>query len=102
MIDKNDILREIEQHKDQIKDFGVTEIGVFGSYVRGEQTEASDIDILVDFDKDKKTLKSFLAFCDYIESVFGKLKLKVDVVSKKGLSEFIGPYILKEVEYAKI
>jgi len=38
MIDKNDILRKIEQHKDRIKEFGVTEIGVLGSYVRGEQT----------------------------------------------------------------
>lgn len=100
MINKNEILQQIEQHKDRIREFGVTEIGVFGSYVRGEQTENSDIDILVDFEKDKKTLKTFLAFCDYIESLFRKIK--VDVVSKKGLNEFLKPYILKEVEYAKI
>ena len=68
--------------------------------MRNEQTEVSDIDILVDFPKEKKTLRNFLDFCDFMDNLFKEIK--IDVVSKKGLSEFIGPYILKEVEYVEI
>ena len=100
MLSKNDIFQTILDNKETIKSFGVTEIGLFGSYVRGEQTENSDIDILVDFPKEKKTLKNFINFCDLMDDLFKKIK--VDVVSKKGLSEFIGPHILKEVDYVEI
>ena len=100
MLTKQDIFQTIIDNKEAIKNFGVTEIGLFGSYVRDEQTDESDIDILVDYKKEKKTLRNFFDFCDLMEKLF--VELKIDVVSKKGLSEFIGPYILKEVEYVKI
>ena len=100
MLTKQDIFQTIIDNKEAIKSFGVTEIGLFGSYVRDEQTDESDIDILLDYKKEKKTLRNFLDFCDLMEKLF--VELKIDVVSKKGLSEFIGPYILKEVEYVKI
>ena len=100
MLTKQDIFQTIIDNKEAIKTFGVTEIGLFGSYVRDEQTEESDIDFLVDYSKEKKTLRNFLDFCDLMEKLF--VELKIDVVSKKGLSEFIGPYILKEVEYVEI
>jgi uncharacterized protein len=99
MLTKQDIFKTIIDNKEAIKSFGVTEIGLFGSYVRNEQTESSDIDILVDFPKEKKTLRNFIDFCDFIDNLFLK---KVDIVSKKGLSEFIGPHILKEVNYVEI
>lgn len=57
MLTKKDIFQTIIDHKDEIKSFGVTEIGLFGSYVRNEQTEASDIDILVDYNLDEINLK---------------------------------------------
>lgn len=100
MTNKQDILQTIIDNKDAIKKFGVHEIGLFGSYVRNEQTKESDIDILVDFPKEKKTLRNFLDFCDLMDRLFEKER--IDVVSKKGLSEFIGPHILNEVEYVKI
>jgi predicted nucleotidyltransferase len=100
MLTKKEIFQTIIDHKDEIKSFGVTEIGLFGSYVRNEQTEASDIDILVDIIKEKKTLKNYIDFCDLLENLFKNNK--IDIVSKKGLSEFIGPHILKEVDYVKI
>ena len=52
MLTKKEIFQTIIDHKDEIKSFGVTEIGLFGSYVRNEQTEESDIDILVDIIKE--------------------------------------------------
>lgn len=100
MITKQDIFQTILENKDAIKKFGVNEIGLFGSYVRNEQTENSDIDILVDFPKEKKTLRNFIDFCDLMDDLFKKVK--VDVVSKNGLSKFIGPHILKEVNYVEI
>ena len=100
MLTKQDIFKTIQDNKETIKSFGVTEIGLFGSYIRGEQTEESDIDFLVDILKEKKTLKNFIDFCDLLEHLFKNNK--IDIVSKRGLSEFIGPHILKEVNYVEI
>ena len=100
MLTKNDIFKTIIDNKEVIKSFGVIQIGLFGSYVRGEQTSTSDIDFLVDIIKERKTLKNYIDFCDLLENLFKNNK--IDIVSKKGLSEFIGPHILKEVNYVKI
>ncbi len=99
MLTKHDIFKTLKDNAELIRSFGVTEIGLFGSYVRNEQTENSDIDILVEFYKERKTLKNFIDFCEMIENLF---LTKVDIVTKKGLSPFIGPYILKEVNYVDI
>lgn len=100
MLTKQEIFKTIQDNKEAIKSFGVTEIGLFGSYVRDEQTEESDIDFLIDIIKEKKTLKNYIDFCDLLENLFKNNR--IDIVSKKGLSEFIGPYILKEVNYVEI
>ena len=100
MLTKQEIIKTIQDNKELIKSFGVVEIGLFGSYVRNEQTEHSDIDFLVDITKEKKTLKNYIDFCDALENLF--VNNKIDVVSKKGLSEFIGPHILREVNYVEI
>ncbi len=100
MLTKQEIFKTIRENKETIKSFGVTEIGLFGSYVRGEQTESSDIDILVDYDIDQISYSKYFNFCEYIESLF--YENKVGIVTKNGLSEFIGPHILKEVNYVEI
>lgn len=100
MLTKQEIFKTIQDNKEAIKSFGVTQIGLFGSYVRDEQTEESDIDFLIDIIKEKKTLKNYIDFCDLLENLFENNR--IDIVSKKGLSEFIGPHILKEVNYVKI
>jgi len=75
--------------------YGVKEIGVFGSAVRGEQKEGSDVDVLVEFSK-PITLFGYSGLQRYLEE---KLDSKVDLVSKKGLKPIIKDYILKEVQY---
>ncbi len=97
---KNMKLDEIKKilagHKaDFRKKFKLKEIGIFGSYVQGEEKETSDIDILVDFAEPVGFFK-FLELEEYIESL---LHTKVDLVSKKALKPRIGQYILKEVVY---
>ena len=72
----------------------MTSIALFGSYVRNEQNENSDIDFLVDFDKGV-TLFDIVMLEDTLSGI---LKKKVTIVSKRGLSKYIGPYILQEAE----
>ena len=76
---------------------GVSQLGLFGSTVRGENTSKSDIDILIDFNVGQETYLNFMDACSILQDAFGKMKL--DVVTKKGLSPYIGETILKEVEY---
>ncbi len=77
--------------------FGVQSVGLFGSYVRNEQTEKSDIDLLIDFDPEKETFDNYMALCDYLDLLFRNEK--VEIVTKNGLSPHIGPSILREVQY---
>lgn len=100
MITKQEIFQTIVDNKETIKSFGITEIGLFGSYARGEQTEKSDIDILVDYGKNQMDFFKFINFCEMIENLFGNVH--VDVVTKNGLSEFIGPHIIKDIQYVEI
>lgn len=88
------IKQTLVAHKSEImKQYDVNEIGVFGSYVRGEQTEKSDIDILVDFNRGI----GFFKFLELEELLGTMLHKKVDLVSKQGLKPIIGEYILREV-----
>ena len=87
----------LTEHKEELRErFRVREIGVFGSYVRGEQRKkGSDVDILVEFEE-PIGLFEFMDLEEYLSSLLGR---KVDVVSKKALKPRIGEYILKEVVY---
>ncbi|MEL6385065.1 MAG: nucleotidyltransferase family protein [Cyanobacteria bacterium J06626_18] len=77
--------------------YHITELGIFGSYVKGEQTFYSDVDILVSFDPSFRFgLVAYGQIEDAISDVLGK---KVDLVMKKGLKPHIGEQILKEVIY---
>jgi predicted nucleotidyltransferase len=73
--------------------FKVKDIGIFGSYTRGEQTENSDLDVLVEFGERVGFFK-FLELEEYLEEL---LNLKIDLVSRKALKPRIGQNILKEV-----
>ncbi len=91
-----EILKTLESHKQELqKRFGIKEIGVFGSYVRGEQREDSDLDVLVEFET-PVDLFTFLELEEVISRLTG---IKVDLVMKKALKPKIGKNILKEVIY---
>lgn len=96
-LNKDKIYQALLQHKKALEQYGVERIGLFGSFVLGENTDESDIDFLVDFAKGKKTLTNLVQLGDYLEELFGR---KVDIVTPEGLSPHIGPYILNEVQYA--
>lgn len=75
--------------------YHVETLGVFGSYVRGEQTEESDVDLLVTFSKTPDLLE-FVGLANYLEDVLG---VKVDLSMRDALKRYLAPYILREVEY---
>src|ERR1035437_10699727 len=75
--------------------YHLKEIGIFGSYVRNEQKNESDLDVLVDYDK-TPGLFSFVR----LENELSKLlRIKVDLVMKSALKPHIGKTILNEVQY---
>jgi predicted nucleotidyltransferase len=84
------------QHKSLLQEqFQVSELGIFGSYVRAEQTETSDVDILVEF----SVTPSLLRFIHLENYLSDRLGVKVDLVHKAGLKPRLGARILEEVIY---
>lgn len=77
--------RLIEKHK-------IKEIGIFGSYVRGEQNPDSDIDILIGFEE----FPGLIEFVGIENKLSEYLGIKVDLATKSGLKPEIGRYILRE------
>jgi predicted nucleotidyltransferase len=96
-LDHDIIISQLVQNEKDIKQFGVIKIGLFGSFLTGQQNEHSDIDILVEFQKDKSSYDNFINLCFLLDGLFQGIK--VEVVTKNSLSPYIGPKILQQVEY---
>ncbi len=96
MVNKSDILSKLkENYRFLAETFKVKKIGLFGSYVRNDQTSESDIDILVEFSA-PISLFEYIDLEDYLHSTLGN---KVDLVSEKGLKPILKMNILREVVY---
>ena len=74
------------------KDYGVREFAVFGSYARGEERKASDVDVLVEF-KEAPDLLKFIELERKLEDLLG---VKIDLVRKKALRPELKAKILRE------
>ncbi len=96
MTNINEIINKLKELKPSLQaEFKITELGVFGSFARNEQTQNSDIDILIDYEDGTSILT--LGGLQYaLSEIFGK---KVDIVMKKSLKRNIGKQILSEVLY---
>ena len=94
----NEIKNEIASVQDKLnRDFDVTEIGLFGSYVRGEARNDSDLDILISL-KPEHTV-GLIKFNSLKEFLSDLLNIKVDLVLKDSLKPALKKYILNEVIY---
>lgn len=97
MMPRNEILTTLSHLKGRLSQYGVSRIGLYGSFAREDARQDSDIDILIDFQSDKETYMNFMATCEILEN---ELKdRKIDIVTLNGLSPFIGKHILNEVIY---
>jgi len=97
LTDKNSILKTLAENNSKLQSYGVNSIGLFGSYLRNEATPDSDIDLLVDLIKERKTFRNFISLNFFLEELFHK---KVELVTLQSLSPYIGPHILNAIEYA--
>ncbi len=94
---KADILEFLRSHKDEMYEkFGLVKIGLFGSYVRGEQREDSDIDLAVEI-KSSNKFRSFFGLKSYLEDGLHK---KIDLGIESSIKPIVHQYIKKEIEYA--
>ena len=96
---KEQLFDLLRRNAPRLRDYGVARFGLFGSFVRGQQTRESDIDILVEFEEGRKSFDNFISLAFFLEELLGR---KVDLVTPESLSPHIGPHILREVEYARI
>ena len=92
---KKDIEDSIEESRVVLNRLGVKSIGLFGSFLRNEVKDDSDVDLLVDFHSGKKSFDNFMELAFYLEDLFGR---KVEIITPQSLSKHIGPHILKEAE----
>ena len=88
-------IRRLRQHKPELKKkYPVSGLGVFGSYARGEATNESDIDIVVEISGPMGL--NFIAIADEIEGLFG---IKTDVVPKRSIKPEYLHNVEKDIVY---
>ncbi len=92
----DEIVEIIKKHQNEIKEFGVRKFGIFGSVVRGEETKESDLDILVQLEKE--TFRSYMGLKFFLEDLFNR---KVDLVLNTAIKESLREKILQEVHYVE-
>lgn len=92
----DEIKKTLSAHRNDLKrKYMIKEIGVFGSYVKGEQKRKSDVDILVEFEESSMlSLLDFVGLENHLSDILG---VKVDLVEKAALKPRIGKRILEEV-----
>jgi predicted nucleotidyltransferase len=94
MLTSKEIFETLKKNHVLLEKYTVKKIGLFGSFVRNEATEKSDIDLLVDFKE--KTFNNYIEFTFELEKIFNR---KVDLLTEKGISSYILPYINDEVKW---
>jgi predicted nucleotidyltransferase len=95
--DKKQILALVKSHRASLQSLGVRRLGLFGSFVRGEQHAESDVDLLVEFEPDQKTFDNFMQLAFLLEDLFHR---RVELVTPESISPYIKPHVSAEVEYA--
>ena len=99
MTDTIQILTYLKINKERFqREYHLKRIGVFGSFARGEQTERSDIDLLIEFEEETDNLYDLKEkLRSEIQSVF---KLPVDICREKYIKPFFRNQIIQETKYA--
>ncbi len=92
---KSDILSFLQAHQSDLTGYGVSRIGLFGSFVHDRPTDGSDVDLLVEFKPDRLTYDNYINLAYFLED---NLQRSVDLVTADSLSPHLGPHILSEVE----
>ena len=91
---KEEVLKLLTQHKPElVRRFGIADLALFGSTARDEATDASDVDVMVEFEG-RSTAKRFFGVQFYLEDLLDR---PVDLVQKDGVRAELKPYIEKDL-----
>ena len=97
---KKEVVELLRQNRDKLREFGVKRVGIFGSAVRDELRDDSDIDLIVEFEKDRGGLWDFGGVVEFFETLFER---EVDVLTPGGVESIriksVKERIKREVEY---
>ena len=96
---KNDLIKAIQCNTDTMKAYGVKSVGIFGSFAASRQTSKSDVDVLVEFEKEDKTFDNYMELKLFLEKLFSR---RVDLVIKDTLKARIKDKVLSETAYARL
>jgi hypothetical protein len=89
----------IETHAAELRSLGVQKVGVFGSFARGQETPASDVDVYLEFAAGMKSYGNFFAIHELLQDIFRR---PIDLVTDGSLNETKARLILPTVRYAAI
>jgi len=90
---KKEIIRILEKHRDVLLKYKVKRIGLFGSFVRGEQSLKSDIDFFVDFEE--PSFDNFMGLSYFLEELFGR---KVEILTPAGVESIRIDHVKEEIQ----
>jgi len=96
-MNKQTLVTLIKTNENRIRALGIAKLGLFGSFVRDDARETSDVDLLYRFKDDQLSLKNVMDLSRFLENLFQR---NVDLVAESALTQGgVTPYILVEVEY---
>lgn len=90
---RREIVRILEKHRDVLLKYKVKKIGLFGSFVRGEQSLKSDIDLFVDFEE--PSFDNFMGLSYFLEELFGR---KVEILTPAGVESIRINHVKEEIQ----
>lgn len=93
ILTKHEILDSLRKHRDVLSKYKVRQIGLFGSFVRGEQVDRSDIDLIVDFEE--PSIENFMGLSFFLEKLFRK---KVEILTPAGVNSIRINHIKEEIK----
>ncbi len=97
-LNKDNVFQLLRDHADEVREFGVSRLGLFGSMVRDEAKNDSDIDILVEFKEGQKNYRNFIYLVYFLEEL---LQRDVDLVTRKAIADWMLPHIDEQIEYVE-
>jgi len=97
-MNRKDIFNFLSNNKKTLKKYGVKTIALFGSYVNGTENKDSDIDFLIEFEKEKKNFDNYMDLKFFLEDNLNK---KVDLVINENVKKELKEEINGSTQYAK-
>ena len=92
---RDEALQILSEHREDLKEFGVKRLAVFGSVARDEAGPESDVDVLVEFEG-AATFDGYMGLKFFLEDVLGR---RVDLVTRKTLKPRLAPHVEREAFY---